>query len=172
MHLPQRSATAAPPIQQVAPAVTSAAAPVVADPLSDLQREVHELRLAVASLRADIARLSEPPVAPVVSSTDELGASDVAPEPATVTLWLPLARAALAAGVPADAVIPLDQGPDTAPTEIVLADEESQRPEPVGPLPEAPLLDPRLARVAAALDEMLGEPAPERETAAAQRESA
>jgi len=132
---------------------------------------MHELRLAVASLRADIARLSEPPLAPAVPATEELVATAVAPEPATVDLWLPIARAAMAAGVPADAVIPLDHGVDTAMSEIVLADEPTVRPEPVVPLPEAPLLDPRLARVAAALDQLLGDATPEREPAT-QRETA
>ena len=124
---------------------------------------MHELRLAVAALRAEVAALREVPAA-------------AAAEPAALTLLLPLARVALAAGVPAGAVLPVDLGPDTAATEIVLPQPVGARlPEGTltqGTLPEAPLLDPRLARVADALDQLLGDPVDERPVAAAQRESA
>ena len=76
--------------------------------------------------------------------------------PGAVTLGLPLARAAALAGVPADGIVSLDLGTDTAPTEIVLPQEAAPAPaaahQSVAPrvaiLPEAPLLDPRLAEVA------------------------
>jgi hypothetical protein len=117
----------------------------------------------------------------------------VAPEPvvdlrgpAAVTLVLPLARAAALAGVPADGIVSLDLGTDTATTEILLpaaspapvaAAHQSVAPR-VAVLPEAPLLDPRLARVAAALDDLLsddGDQQPvgaEQPVGASQRETA
>jgi len=129
--------------------------------LSALQSEVHELRLAVAALRAEVVALRALPAA--LPDTAPLAESD----PPSVTLLLPLAWAALKAGVPADGVLPVDLGPDTVDTEIVLA------PAAEISLPEAPLLDPRLARAAEALDELMdlpdrpipAEPQRERETA-------
>ena len=99
--------------------------------------------------------------------------------PAAVTQILPLARAASLAGVPADGVVSLDLSTDTAPTEIVLppvaapapvaaAAHQSVAPR-VAVLPEAPLLDPRLARVADALDEMLGDDGAPQPVGAAQQ---
>jgi hypothetical protein len=77
--------------------------------------------------------------------------------------------------------VSLDLGTDTAPTEIVLtpavfpapvaAAHQSVAPR-VAVLPEAPLLDPRLARVADALDEMLGDDGAPQPVGAAQRETA
>jgi hypothetical protein len=145
------------------------------DPAAALQDEVHELRLAVAALRAEVTRLHErlPAAAPVAPEAvvDLRG-------PVPVTLVLPLARAAALAGVPADGVVSLDLGTDTAATEIMLtpakfpaAAHESVAPR-VTMLPEAPLLDPRLARVAEALDEMLGDDGAEQPVAAGQRETA
>ena len=124
--------------------------------------------------------------------------------PTAVTLVLPLARAAALAGVPADGVVSLDLGTDTAATEIVLTPakfpaaartaapapveapaaavtaHESVAPvaahESVAPhvtvLPEAPLLDPRLARVAEAMDDLLGDDGAEQPVGAGQRETA
>jgi len=103
--------------------------------------------------------------------------------PAAVTLILPLARAAALAGVPADGVVSLDLGADTAPTEIVLPPAAAPAPvaahQSVAPrvavLPEAPLLDPRLARVADALDDLLGDDGTgqaEQPVGAGQRETA
>jgi len=143
---------------------------------------VHELRLAVAALRAEVAELHERMTAPAAADpvVDLRG-------PAAVTLVMPLARAAALAGVPADGVVSLDLGTDTAATEIVLtpvaapmstptpvptpvaaaAAHESVAPR-VTVLPEAPLLDPRLARVAEALDELLGDEAAEQPVGAGQ----
>ncbi len=99
--------------------------------------------------------------------------------PAAVTLVLPLARAAALAGVPADGVVSLDLGTDTAPTEIVLPPAAAPAPvaaahQSVAPrvavLPEAPLLDPRLARVAEALDDLLGDDGAQQPVGASQRE--
>jgi hypothetical protein len=62
--------------------------------------------------------------------------------------------------------VSLDLGADTAPTEIVMPPAAAPAPiaaahESVAPrvavLPEAPLLDPRLDRVADALDDLLGD---------------
>ncbi len=101
--------------------------------------------------------------------------------PAAVTLVLPLARAAALAGVPADGVVSLDLGTDTAPTEIVLPQAASPAPiaaahQSVAPrvavLPEAPLLDPRLDRVAEALDDLLGDDGAQQPVGASQRETA
>jgi hypothetical protein len=100
--------------------------------------------------------------------------------PAAVTLVLPLARAAALAGLPADGVVSLDLGTDTAPTEIVLPPAATPAPavahQSVAPrvavLPEAPLLDPRLARVAEALDDLLGDDGAAQPVGASQRESA
>jgi hypothetical protein len=157
---------------------------------------VHELRLAVAALRAEVTRLHERLPAAPEPVVDLRG-------PAAVTLVLPLARAAALAGVPADGVVFLDLGTDTAPTEIVLtpavfpaaaraatpapaeapaaavaeapaaavAAHESVAPR-VTVLPEAPLLDPRLARVAEALDDLLGDDAAEQPVGVGQRETA
>jgi hypothetical protein len=139
---------------------------------------VHELRLAVAALRAEVAMLHERP--PVQVAADPEPAVDRR-GPAPFTLVLPLARAAALAGVPADGVVTLDLGADTAPTEIVLPAAASPAPiaaahESVAPqvavLPEAPLLDPRLARVAEALDDLLGEDGAQQPVGAAQRETA
>lgn len=120
---------------------------------------MHELRLAVAALRAEVVELRElPPVLPETAPFAE-------PALPSVTLLLPLAWAALQAGVPADGILPVDLGPDTADTEIVLA------PAAEISLPEAPLLDPRLARAAEELDELMDRPdrsaaaEPQRETA-------
>jgi hypothetical protein len=154
---------------------------------------VHELRLAVAALRAEVTRLhARLPAAPAGEPEPVVDLRG----PAAVTLVLPLARAAALAGVPADGVVNLDISADTAPTEIVLtpavlpaatrraapaaamaevpaaamAEAPAEVPtaavaahESVAPhvtvLPEAPLLDPRLARVAEALDDLLGDEA-------------
>jgi hypothetical protein len=156
---------------------------------------VHELRLAVAALRAEVTRLHERLPAAPEPVVDLRG-------PAAVTLVLPLARAAALAGVPADGVVSLDIGTDTAPTEIVLtpavfpAASRTAAPAPVAAsavapaaavvahesvaphvsmLPEAPLLDPRLARVAEAFDDLLGDEAAvqaEQAVGAGQRETA
>jgi hypothetical protein len=141
---------------------------------------VHELRLAVAALRAEVTRLHErlpaEPGAVPEPVVDLRG-------PAAVTLVLPLARAAALAGVPADGVVSLDLGADTAATEIVLtpakfpaAARTAAAHESVAPLvtmlPEAPLLDPRQARVAEALDDLLGDDAAELPVGAGQRETA
>jgi len=107
---------------------------------------VHELRLAVAALQAEFAELRALPAA--LPETAPFAESEVP----SVTLLLPLAWAALRAGVPADGVLPVDLGPDTADTEIVLAAAAEIS------LPEAPLLDPRLARAAEALDELMDQP--------------
>ena len=155
------------------------------DPMAVLQDEVHELRLAVAALRAEIAQLHERPSVQVL--VDEPSAAVI--EPAAVTLLLPLARAAQQAGVPADGVLSLDLGADTAETEIVLTTRSEAPPAPpelaptnpaaTGPtslvetaLPEAPLLDPRLARVAEALDDLLTDEVTEQPVGAGQRETA
>jgi len=169
--------------------------------MATLQDEVHELRLAVAALRAEIAQLRERP--PVQVLVDESSAAAI--EPAALTLLLPLARAAQQAGVPADGVLSLDLGADTAQTEIVLTTRSEAPPAPpeLAPtnpsatapaslvetapaspaetapaspaetaLPEAPLLDPRLARVAEALDDLLTDEVTEEPVGAGQRESA
>jgi hypothetical protein len=134
-----------------------------ADPTTALQHEVHELRLAVAALRAEVAMLHER--APAQAAAAPESVVDLR-GPAAVTLVLPLARAAALAGVPADGVVSLDLGTDTAPTEIVLPTTAAPAPivtahESLAPrvavLPEAPLLDPRLARVADVLDDLLGD---------------
>lgn len=162
---------------------------------------MHELRLAVAALRAEVTRLHERlPAEPAAGPDPVLDLRG----PAAVTLVLPLARAAALAGVPADGVVSLDLGTDTAATEIVLTPakfpaaartaapapaeapaaaavaHESVAPavahESVAPLvtvlPEAPLLDPRLARVAEALDDLLGDDGAELPVGAGQRETA
>jgi hypothetical protein len=139
---------------------------------------VHELRLAVAALRAEVAMLHERPPVPVAAAPEPV--VDLR-GPAAVTLVLPLARAAALAGVPADGVASLYLWTDTAPTEIVLPPAEAPAPvsaahQSVAPrvavLPEAPLLDPRLARVAEALDDLLGEDGAAQPVGASQRESA
>ena len=120
--------------------------------LAALQHEVHELRLAVAALQAEVVGLRDLRAAPAAAAPAPIEASAVEPSTAagpSVTLLLPLAWAALEAGVPADSVLPVDLGPDTADTEIVLTPPAART------LPEAPLLDPRLARIAAALDELM-----------------
>lgn len=126
---------------------------------------MHELRLAVAALQAEVVGLRESPAvqiaaapvaaAPTTTTTIEpVAAEPAVPELPSTTLLLPLAWAALKAGVPVDGVLPVDLGPDTADTEIVLAPAaEISLPEAL--LPEAPLLDPRLARVAEAFDELM-----------------
>ena len=124
---------------------------------------MHELRLAIAALRAEVTQLHQRlPAAPVAAPEPAVDLTG----PVPVTLVLPLARAAALAGVPADGVVSLDLGTDTAPTEIVLAPAAAPAPvavahQSVAPrvavLPEAPLLDPRLARVADALDDLLGD---------------
>jgi hypothetical protein len=131
---------------------------------------VHELRLAVAALRAELADLhARPPVQVVVAA--EPAAPEI--EPGAVTLVLPLARAAQAAGIPADGVVSLDLGPDTAETEIVLTPTPAAASHPAEPgLPEAPLLDPRLARVAEALDDLLDDETTDERVGAGQRETA
>jgi hypothetical protein len=144
-----------------------------------LQDEVHELRLAVAALRAEVTQLQERPPVQVV-----LGEPAAAIETVAMTLLLPLARAAQQAGLPADGVLSLDLGHDTAETEIVLT-ARSEAPPAVslpstpGPatlstpgLPEEPLLDPRLARVAEALDDLLTDEATDDRVGAGQRETA
>jgi hypothetical protein len=143
-----------------------------ADPVAALQDEVHELRLAVAALRAEITQLHErPPVQVVVAD-----ATAAAIEPAALTLLLPLARAAQQAGLPADGVLSLDLGHDTAETEIVLTTRSEAPPAVSAPstsgLPEAPLLDPRLARVAGALDDLLEDETTDERVGAGQRETA
>jgi hypothetical protein len=144
--------------------------------MAALQDEVHELRLAVAALRAEITQLHERPPVQVV-----LAEPAAAIDPAAVTLLLPLARAAQQAGVPADGVLLLDVGHDTAETEIVLTTRSEAPPAPAAPsspvpsepgLPEAPLLDPRLARVAEALDDLLTDEPSEQPVGAGQRETA
>ena len=153
------------------------------DPTAALHDEVHELRLAIAALRAEVTQLHQRlPAAPVAAPEPAVDLTG----PVPVTLVLPLARAAALAGVPADGVVSLDLGTDTAPTEIVLtparfpaaartaAAHESVAPH-VTVLPEAPLLDPRLARVAEALDDLLGDDATdgaEQPVGAGQRETA
>ena len=150
------------------------------DPAAALQDEVHELRLAIAALRAEVTQLHQRlPAAPAAEPEPVVDLRG----PAAVTLVLPLARAAALAGVPADGVVSLDLGPDTAATEIVLtparfpaaartaAAHESVAPQ-VTVLPEAPLLDPRLARVAEAMDDLLGDEGAEQPVAAGQRETA
>jgi hypothetical protein len=146
---------------------------------------MHELRLAVAALRAEVAMLHarQPAQVAVPEPVVDLRG------PAAVTLVLPLARAAASAGVPADGVVSLDLGADTAPTEIVLPPVASPAPvtapapapvatahQSVAPrvavLPEAPLLDPRLARVAEALDDLLGDQGAQQPVGASQRETA
>jgi hypothetical protein len=138
---------------------------------------MHELRLAVAALRAEVAMLHarQPAQVAVPEPVVDLRA------PAAVTLVLPLARAAASAGVPADGVVSLDLGADTAPTEIVLPTTAAPAPivtahESLAPrvavLPEAPLLDPRLARVAEALDDLLGDQGAQQPVGASQRETA
>lgn len=172
------------------------------DPTAAIQHEVHELRLAVASLRAEVAELHGRLAVPASAAPDQV--VDLR-DPAAVTLVLPLARAAAMAGVPADGVVSLDLGPDTAETEIMLtpaifpaaakapaateAPAGTKAPAPalaaaavavahqsVAPrvtvLPEAPLLDPRLARVAEAIDDLLGDDGAEHPVGAAQRETA
>ena len=131
---------------------------------------MHELRLAVAALRAEIADLhARPPVQVVVAAEP----SGTAIEPAAVTLVLPLARAAQQAGIPADGVVSLDLGPDTAETEIVLTPAPAAATLAAEPtLPEAPLLDPRLARVAEALDDLLDDESIDERVAAGQRDTA
>ena len=161
--------------------------------MATLQDEVHELRLAVAALRAEIAQLHERPSVQVL--VDEPMAASI--EPAAVTLLLPLARAAQRAGIPTDRILSLDLGPDTAATEIVLttrseappalpelalasgvesapASQADTAPASAGEtaLPEAPLLDPRLARVAEALDDLLADQPSEQPVGAGQRETA
>jgi hypothetical protein len=118
--------------------------------MAELQAEVEGLRLAVAALRAELREVQRVPLA----------AAPVMEAP-SVTLLLPLAWAALSAGVPADAELPLDLGADTAPTQIDLRD-----------LPEAPLLDPRVDREAAELDDLLVSVAIEEPELEVQRESA
>ena len=169
------------------------------DPTAALHDEVHELRLAIAALRAEVTQLHQRlPAAPVAAPEPAVDLTG----PVPVTLVLPLARAAALAGVPADGVVSLDLGTDTAPTEIVLtpakfpaaariaapapaeapvevpaaavAAHESVAPH-VTVLPEAPLLDPRLARVAEALDDLLGDDGTdgaEQPVGAGQRETA
>ena len=156
------------------------------DPTAALQDEVHELRLAIAALRAEVTQLHQRlPAAPAAEPEPVVDLRG----PAAVTLVLPLARAAALAGVPADGVVSLDLGPDTAATEIVLtptvfpaaaapaaaavavAAHESVAPR-VTVLPEAPLLDPRLARVAEALDDLLGDEGAEQPVGAGQRDTA
>ena len=130
---------------------------------------MHELRLAVAALRAEVVGLRDGPAAPVAPTIE------AAAKGPSLTMLLPLARVALAAGVPAGAVLPVDLGPDTAATEIVLP-QPAAATSPGVTLPEAPMLDPRLARVAEALDQLLGDQTAdrpvERPVTTAQRESA
>lgn len=120
--------------------------------MAQLHAEVEGLRLAVAALRAELREAQRQ--SPTVAAT--------AVEAPSMTLLLPLAWAALAAGVPVDAELPVNFGPDTAPTQIDLRT-----------LPEAPLLDPRVSREADDLEHLLAAAAavdePEREV---QRESA
>jgi hypothetical protein len=158
---------------------------VYVDPTVSLQHEVHELRLAVAALRAEVADLHERQNLAVPAAADLVAD---ARGPAAHTLVLPLAEAAALAGVRADGVVSLDLGADTAVTEIVLNPVAAPTPavaapvpaaaahESVAPrltvLPEAPLLDPRLARVAEALDELLGDEAAPQPVGASQRETA
>jgi hypothetical protein len=132
-------------------ALPSPSLPRRRDRLAELQTEIHGLRIVVSALRAEIRELQQ---RPVVESAPAV-------ELPSVTLLLPLAWAALEAGVAADADLPIDLGPDTAPTEIDLRR-----------LPEAALLDPRLAREAEGIERLLADetadvPAPEleRETA-------
>ena len=106
----------------------------------------------MSALRAEIRELQQRPVAESAPAVEQLP---------SVTLLLPLAWAALEAGVAAENDLPIDLGPDTAPTEIDLRR-----------LPEAALLDPRLAREAEGIERLLADetadvPAPEleRETA-------
>jgi hypothetical protein len=120
--------------------------------MAQLQAEIEGLRLAVAGLRAELRDAQRRPVE----------VAETAVTAPSVTLLLPLAWAALAAGVPAEAELPIDLGPDTAPTQIDLRD-----------LPEAPLLDPRISREAAELDDLLvGATAVDEPLREAQRESA
>ncbi len=140
------------------------------DPIAALQDEVHELRLAVAALRAEIAELHERPPVQVVLAAEPAA---TAIEQAAVTVVLPLARAAQLAGVPADGVVSLDLGPDTAETEIVLTPAPAAASVAAEPaLPEAPLLDPKLARVAEALDDLLEDETADDRVGAGQRETA
>ena len=116
----------------------------------------------------------EVPVAPAdVVLVDPALLTSAASDQPGVTIVLPLARAARAAGVPAGDVLPVDTGPDTAATEIVLDGTADRGADPAGAptLPEHPLLDPRLARVAEALDDLVEEAEPERPVAVT-RESA
>lgn len=138
---------------------------------------MHELRLAVAALQAEVALLHARVPVPVAAAPDLVDLRG----PAAVTLVLPLARAAALAGVPADGIVSLDLGTDTAPTEIVLTPAATPAPiaaahESVAPrvtvLPEAPLLDPRLARVAEALDDLLADEDAQQPVGASQRETA
>ena len=115
------------------------------------------------------------PVAPAdVVLVDPAFLTSAASDQPAVTIVLPLARAARTAGVPAGAVLPVDIGRDTAVTEIVLdgAADGAEVDRAAAPaLPEEPLLDPRLARVAEALDDLIADAEPERPVAAS-RETA
>jgi hypothetical protein len=104
------------------------------DRFAELQTELQGLRLAVSALRAEVRALQLHAVAGIAPPMEH----------PSVTLLLPLAWAALEAGMPVDAELPIDFGPDTAPTEIDLRR-----------LPEAALLDPRLAREAEGLERLL-----------------
>lgn len=93
--------------------------------------------------------------------------------PAAVTLVLPLARAAALAGVPADGVVSLDLGTDTAPTEIVLPPAAS--PAPIAAAHQS--VAPRVAvlpeaRVAEALDGLRGDGGAQQPVGASQFETA
>ena len=133
-----------------------------------LQNQVHELRLAVAALQAEVVGLRDRPAAPVLAAPApaaiEATVAEATAKGPSVTLLLPLAWAALEAGVPVDGILPVDLGPDTADTEIVLTPPAART------LPEAPLLDPRLARVAEALDELMDHE--DRSVAVSERETA
>jgi hypothetical protein len=114
-----------------------------------LAEEARELRVMVSALRVEVATLQWQLKTAQASAAERAQGTSAEREVSRISLVLPLVQAALARDwVPPVEQLPLDLSPDTAHTDIVL-----------GRLPEAPLLDPRVARDHAFLDDLVFQPA-------------
>jgi hypothetical protein len=114
-----------------------------------LAAEARELRVVVSALRVEVATLQWQLKTAQAGAAERAQGTSAEREVSRISLVLPLVQAALARDwVPPVEQLPLDLSPDTAHTDIVL-----------GRLPEAPLLDPRVARDHAFLDDLVFQPA-------------